>query len=670
MRRVKSWCALGMMVALWLLHGTSAAGNPVSDALSQGMVVEWSGKEAVSEPFAFEITMATKDKALNVGQAVGQPMSVAVAPGRMVSGMVEAVEQVDSATAPGLYRVRLVPSLERLHYRSASRTFYSMDAVQIAMAVLKDAGVINVEARISSPLPKKELTIQYRETDLVFVSRLLEEAGVHYHMEAGDKVVLSDANTGFLGGTSLVFNPSPGAGSSVQSFTRGQALHSGQVQAGDYNWKIPTVDQTGTAQAAVFGDLTDQLFPAGIDSQAEAQAQAGIRLAAHIVESQMCRGESTIPQLQAGQRVKLQGHPRADFNQEYVVLSVEHQRAKDYRNTFRCLPAQLAYRPKPVTIKPVVAGVVPGIVVGPPGETKFVDQYGRVKVRFPWRAIQHSALTAQGDAGFVRVGQIAAGAGSAALWLPEVGDEVLVAFEHGDPDRPVVVGSLYNGKDMPPVPLPANQQISLFRLQTPRGGRAELVFDGTPGIERLALVSGQSGVTLGANTLMLQGTTVAVASAGDFSMKSAGNLSLSTQKDVAISTGGNAVINNAGVLRATVGSDTQLSVGANLQSTVGGAAVLDYGKDLTIRVGQNLFLQTARIARLTVGEDLLMQSGRSLVANAGAMFQFVAAQTGTLQVGDSFIGLKRDGSIDIFGKDVEVRSGGNLTLKGAKILQN
>lgn len=653
---------LGMGLCMVVPPHAGAAGNPTIDALSQGAVVQFIGKEAVSEPFSFEVTIATKDKGLNVGLAIGQPITLTVAPGRTVSGMVEGLEQIDNAAAQGLYRLRLTPSLERLQYRSASRTFYSMDAVQIAMGVLKEAGVANVETRIGTVLPRKELAIQYRETDLAFVSRLLEEAGIHYHVEAGDRLVLSDANAGFPGGMPLVFNPAPGAGPAVLSFTRGQALHSGQVQAGDYNWKTPTVDQTGVAQAVVFSDLTDHLFPAGIDSKPEAQMQSAIRLAAHVAEAQICRGESTIPQLQAGQRVKLQAHPRADFNQEYVILAVEHQQGKDYRNSFRCLPAQVAYRPVPLTAKPIVAGVVPGIVVGPPGETKFVDQYGRVKVRFPWRALQHSTLGEQGDAGFVRVGQIAAGAGSAALWLPEAGDEVLVAFEHGDPDRPVIVGSVYNGKDMPPVALPANQHVSLFRQRGANGVLTEVVLDGAPGAERLFLQGQSVAVTSGGDLLERAGRTMVIESASDLSIKTGQSLSVLTQKDATVTIAGNT--------QWAIGGDAQWTVGKSLQQTVGVNHVMDIGKDLSIRAGQNYVLQIQRLVRLTAGDDAMLQVGKSLVVNAGAMFQFVAAQTGTLQVGDSFIGMKRDGSIDIFGKDVDVKSSGNLTLKGSKITQN
>lgn len=468
-----------------------AAGNPSLDMLAQGTVVQFSGKEAVSEPFAFELTLASNDKAINFALVVGQPFTMAVAPGRAASGMIESIEQLEGPGVPGLYRLRLVPSLNRLKYRSTSRTFYGMTTLDVVKTLLNEAGVTNAEYRVTAAPPPRELTVQYQESDFAFISRLMEEAGIHYHFETspnGDKVVFSDGNAGFpvLPAGKLAFSTT--ANPAMISFTRGQSLHSGHVQAGDYNWKNPAADLTASAQSPIFGDLTERIFPAGVETKADAQAQANIRLAARIAEAQQCRGESTYPQLQAGQRILMTGHPRADFNQEYVITAVEHQRtSKEYRNVFRCLPVQITFRPLPITPQPVVSGVVPGIVVGPQGETKHVDQFGRVRIRFPWRSPAHSTQTDPGDSGFVRVAQIATGVGSAALWLPDVGDEVAIAFEQGDPNRPVIVGSLYNGKDMPPVALPANKHLSMLRAQSSGSQKSEIIVDATAGNERLAL---------------------------------------------------------------------------------------------------------------------------------------------------------------------------------------
>jgi hypothetical protein len=180
--RCLSWLLTGLCVILPLI--CQAAGNPTVDALSQGTVIQFSGKEAVSEPFAFDVTLATGDKALNFAQIVGQPLTIVVAPGRVASGMVESIEQVDHAAAQGQYRIRLAPALNRLKHRSASRTFYNVAAPQIVTAVLNEAGVQNVELRIAASLPPKEMTVQYQETDFMFVSRLLEEAGIHISLRA------------------------------------------------------------------------------------------------------------------------------------------------------------------------------------------------------------------------------------------------------------------------------------------------------------------------------------------------------------------------------------------------------------------------------------------------------------------------------------------------------
>jgi type VI secretion system secreted protein VgrG len=664
--------------------------NPVVDALSAGTVVQFTGKEAVSQAYEFDVTVATNDKNLSMGSALGQPIVVSVAARRAIAGMIERIEQVDGPGAQGLYRLRIVPSMNRLKYRSASRTFYEKKLSDIVMQVLTEAGMpqSNVEFRLAAPQSVEDMTVQYQETDFAFVSRLIEAAGIHYHFEAastGDKLVFSDTNGGFpqspIGKVAFALSGTP----AVSTFARGAAVHSGQIQVGDYNWKTPTLDLTVTAPGPAFLDLTERFFPAGVDAKAESTAAAAIRLAARIAAAQACSGESTIPQLQAGQRIVLANHPRADFNQEYVITAVEHQRTgKEYGNTFRCLPSQIAFRPEPMTPVPTVAGVVPGIVTGPPGETRHVDQFGRVKVRFPWRSPAHANSPEAGDAGFVRVAQIAAGAGTAAMWLPEIGDEVLVAFEHGDLRRPVVIGSVYNGKDMPPVALPANKHLSILRQQG-ASVRTEVVFDGTPGNERLLVQSGPNSLTMvnagqtqppsiainsGGDVIERAARTLALDAASDISVKSGQSISVTSQKDAVITVGGNTNLTTGLALKASVGGDAQI--------TIGGSGGFDSAKDLFIRTGQNFLLQSARMARFTVAEDALFQTGKSFVTNSGAMFQFVAGETGTLKVGDASFLSKKDGTINIQGKNIAivgsgittVKSGGDLVLKGSKITQN
>jgi type VI secretion system secreted protein VgrG len=286
---------------------------------------------------------------------------------------------------------------------------------------------------------------------------------------------------------------------------------------------------------------------------------------------------------------------------------------------------QVVYRPLPITPQPIVSGVVSGIVVGPPGETKHVDQFGRVKVKFPWKG----PATESADSGFVRVAQIAAGVGSTAMWLPDVGDEVLVAFEHGDPRSPVVIGSLYNGKDMPPAALPANKHLSILRAQSSSGAKAELVYDATVGNERLVLQSGNQVLALGASGVTVQASSVAVSASGPL----------------------------------------QLQAGSDLVQQAGRNMAMEVGKDIALKAGQTFSLQSQLNAQLSVGGDMAIQTGKSLVTQSGAMFRFVAAQTGTIEAKTGLF-LKSPTQVSIEGADIAVKSSGNLTLKGAKISQN
>jgi type VI secretion system secreted protein VgrG len=417
-----------------------------------------------------------------------------------VAGMVENVEQMDVSGRHGQYRVRIVPSLNRLAYRSGSRTFADMNPVQIVTGLLNEAGISGFETRLNGPMSAEEITVQFQESDLAFFSRLLEREGIHYHFElspSGEKILLGDSNNVFpiIPPGKLVFGGQNTP--SITAFSRGQAMHSGRVEAGDFNWRTPQINPTATVQTPLFSDLVEGIFPALVDTHQEAQRYAAVRLGARVAKGQSCRGESTYSQLQPGFRFLLSGHPRTDFNQEYIVTGVEHQGSpKDYRNTFTCLPAAIPFLPSPVTPQPTITGVLPAIVVGPQGETKHVDNFGRVRIRFPWRKPAFSNTDGLGDSGWVRVVQIATGVGTTSLWLPDIGDEVLVAFEHGDPNRPVILGSVWNGKDMPPAPLPNDKFRSMFQSRSTSGRINEIIFDDTSGSERLLLRSGNQFLSL------------------------------------------------------------------------------------------------------------------------------------------------------------------------------
>jgi type VI secretion system secreted protein VgrG len=490
------------IIIFGLSLNAQAATNPDLDVLSRARVVKFTGTERISQPFVFDLDVTVPHPALNFAKVVGKPLRVTVAKGRTVAGIVGKIEQSGVTGRQGQYQVRLVPALNRLTYRIISRTFAEMNAVQIVNAVVNDASISGLESRISNTPTTQEISVQYQESEFAYISRLLENEGIHYHFEpsgSGVKTVLGDSNNAFpvLSPSKLVFGPRKTP--SITSFSRGLALHSGKIQAGGFNWKTPQVNLTVTATSPLFQNLVEGVFPAPVNTPQASQTFAAKRLAARVTEGQSCGGKSTYPQLQAGFRFQLVGHPRKDFNQEYVITGVEHHGTpKDYHNTFTCLPVNIVYRPAPLTPQPKIPGVMPGIVVAPQEEMKHVDEFGRVRVRFPWRNPSFSDSSQFGDSGWVRVAQIATGIGNTALWLPEVGDEVAIAFQHGDPRRPVIIGSLFNGKNAPPVQLPNNKTQTLFRSTSIPGGNIplELFIEAKAGQEQLTLRTGSQFIRI------------------------------------------------------------------------------------------------------------------------------------------------------------------------------
>ena len=491
--RLRHLFVIGLVIGLsWPAH---AAGNPDIGNLQKAKIIRFAGHEAVSTLFAFEIDVASSAPALNFMNVLGQSLTVAPVPGRVVNGLIESIEHVGRSGRSTIYRIRLVPTVAKLKYNITSRTFYQMTVSDIVSNILEGVGISAFEWRITGPLPPYEMVIQYQESDWGFVSRLLEERGIHYHFEptsTGHKIVFSDNNAGFplppKGQLMLASKGNP----RLQSFSLGQSLHAGTIRVNDYNWKNPTANLSSTATTPVFQYLREDVQPAGISVNDEAPWQAQRKLSERITQAQRCSGQSTYRHLRAGHRFTLTGHPRPDFNQEYVLTAVEHDGVdRGYRNTLTCLPSNFAYRPAQHTPRPSIAGVVPGIVVGPAGQQLYVDGHGRIRVRFPWWSSTVSNQGGQGDGGWIRVAQLAAGTGSTAMWLPEIGDEVLVAFEHGDPRRPVVIGSLYNAQDVPPAPLPGNKSMTVLRRRSVTGLKNEIIFDNAAGQELLAIQGGR-----------------------------------------------------------------------------------------------------------------------------------------------------------------------------------
>ncbi len=510
------------------------------------------GREAVSELFSFELDlMALRHLPIPFEKLLGQSATVQLTlpngVARHFNGIICRFGEAGREHEFTRYRATMVPRVWLWQKRFQSRIYQQMTVPEILGEALDG---LDVKWDLSrDQYEPRDYCVQYRESDFDFVSRLMEEEGVFYYFEhAADNhtMVVSDHSPqqpDVLPWVIRYDDVEHGLRGEVRihrweklqqvGFSKitlrdhcfelpGQNLEASEsiqetVQVGAVEHKLPLADrelecyQYPGEYAQRFdgvnpggGDRSDDLTKIYHDNERTARLRAEREAVACLDVS----GESDCLQFLPGYQFQLTRHAGADG--KYVLTSVEHEArsnapfrsvdkpsqekgAEDeltYTNRFTCIPDELPYRPERRTPKPTIAGVQTATVVGPEEEQIFVDKYGRVKVQFHWdRQGKHDADSSC----WVRVGQAWAGPRWGAFFWPRIGHEVIVAFAEGDPDQPVIVGTVYNAANMPPVELPKFKDVCGFKSCTVGGDPTTefncVMFHDTPGDEHVHIHS-------------------------------------------------------------------------------------------------------------------------------------------------------------------------------------
>ncbi|MFN7967229.1 MAG: type VI secretion system tip protein TssI/VgrG [Acidobacteriota bacterium] len=485
------------------------------DGVATGNVAGFVGIDRLASPFEYVIALdsaAAIDAESQLGR-VGR-LTVARASGSTTySGRITEFGLAAFAGGTRTYVVRLEPTLSNLMRRADYELFQGLSVTQVIQKVLTDAAVTASLFQLASTYPPLDMTVQYDENDLDFVRRLVENEGLSFHfreLAAGDQVVFSDDNAAFVAiPGSYAYRGDlvdPGTGEEyVRTFHTRSRRFSAVGRVRGYNLITPTAPAEQTSTAVGGDGERYEAYAEDIDaSRALARAQQIIeRDQVHRLERS---GTSNIPELRAGRTFTLSDSVGAGFGGSYAVTEVVHFALRDpnpacigYGNVFSAIPSTTRFRPERVTRKPVVRGSTVAKVTGPLGNTEFTDTYGRVKVKFFW---DRTGTTDENSSGWVRVA-VPSGRIADRRWVPKIGDEVLVDFLDGDPDRPVVLGSPYNADRLPP----ATDSMTLGGDLTVSGN--DLVF-GAGG--RLTGTTGSTLETLGDSDtddlLLLAGNTV------------------------------------------------------------------------------------------------------------------------------------------------------------------
>jgi len=676
-------------------------------------VIALDGREEISRPFLFDIRAVFAEPDGGVAWLIDRPARLTIkgpSGTRHFHGLIGHAERGATQSDGIEHHLSLVPSLWRLAHRQTSRIFQELTLPEVVTSVLNEAGLDgSFGFALDGSYDPEETLVQYQESDFDFVSRLTEEAGLYYavaHQDGQHRIVFGDGELGRLpppGGGTLVAPYRLGGGQAreeVTAFRQGDGLRSGKVALREFDFETPASYLDAEATGARFADLAHFSYPGRFESENEGQVLAARRLEGYVAEAQAHFGESTVLRLLPGSVFTLKGYPRRDSAGDYLVVRVVHRlRSKGaeeplgYENSFACLPADLPFRPERSTPRPAAPGLQSATVVGQSGEEIHVDEFGRIKVQFHWDRL---GTNDEHASAWLRVAQPWAGAGWGALFLPRVGQEVVVAFLHGDLRRPIVLGGLYNERNMPRFALPEHRTRSGFvSKSTPNGrGGNELIFEDKAGAEELILraqkdlnltVGNDSGVeiandehhgvghhrsrTVGVSETIQVGADQSVTVGGAKTESVAGNRTETVGINASETVGAGMELTVGGAYKVTVGAMlTQQITGAQVEN-VGSNRTLTVGADLTHQIGGDMTQQAAGDWHLRVGRDADETVAKSYRLRARTV-SIEAQDQLALKCGRAQIVLKKNGDIDIKGADISIKGSGNVTIKGRKVTTN
>jgi type VI secretion system secreted protein VgrG len=453
-----------------------------------------SGREELGRLSHYDVELFSEKDDVNPNALLGELMTVNVAlPSgelRHFQGHVSRFARIGWAHRYVVHRATLRPWLWLLTRRINCRIFQDLSLPDVIAKVFRDYGFANFEVNLTGTYPVREYVVQFRESDFAFVSRLMEEAGIYYffrHTADSHTLVLVDDPVSHdpVPGYAQVpfYPPNTRVDEYFDHWTSTAEVQSGGFVLTDYNFKTPGANllvERSDPRAHANADLSRFEYPGGYEVAGDGSELARVRVEEQEAEFERYQGDASCRGLATGHTFELTKYPRADQNKNYLAIaagytiateSYESQAAAGPREDFRCsvtaLDAKVAFRPLRSTPRPRMAGPQTATVVGQAGEEIWTDEHGRVRLQFHW---DREGKSDENSSCWVRVGQFWAGGGFGAQFIPRIGQEVIVDFLGGDPDRPIVVGSVYNGLNHPPFPLPQNATQSGIKTQSSKGG--------------------------------------------------------------------------------------------------------------------------------------------------------------------------------------------------------
>jgi type VI secretion system secreted protein VgrG len=675
------------------------------------------GTEGISELFHYKLDLlATTDSSIDATQIVGKRVCVGILADdsgkqRYINGIVSSFEMLNVDEEFSAYRATIVPSLWILTLNKNTRCYQNKTVIDIIKAVLSPYS-ISPSVQTSNTYAPLEYCTQYRETDFAFISRLMEQHGILYyfqHTSTDHTLTLYDTSNKLSDcpiKSTFKFRPEPGDQEGrydfvVDEITSRSTLVTGKYTAWDYSFvRYQTIMGTAMNTAGPLGANSNEdydyaqatpyikLDASDTNMKALEDAFTTVRRDVGDDGTLVVEGESNAICMQTGYSFTLSEHQQAALNAKYLIVHLELkvQQIPSYRskttdapepftNRFIATPFSTPYRPPFRTEKPVVYGMHTGKVVVSSGEDSHLDKYGRVNVQFWWDRLRQSNTP---DNTWLRVAQSWAGKGWGTYYWPRVDDEVLIGFMEGDPDQPIVVGSVYNGANMPKYDLPGHYTLSGILTRSSKGGGAdnanELRFEDLKGSEQIYInaerdfdthvendmhleVDKEQHITIKTNHFEEVDGDSHLLIKGKYYEEIDGDRHRTLKGKHTEEIDGDRHHNIKGKHVVQVGGDREHTVSGNLKESIGANSHISVTSNLNHQVGQNY--------SLTVGQNFAAQASMNFDVSApmqislscGANSIFLSSEGIGLNGEGGFISITPAG-ITISGMLVNINSAG------------
>jgi type VI secretion system secreted protein VgrG len=625
------------------------------------------GSEALSELGEYQLDLLSEASDLKIDAVLGHPLSVKLDASadvvREFNGIVTRFVMTGRRGRYASYQATVRPWLWFLTRSADCRIFQGKNAVEIIKKIFKKYALADFDLeQLSAQPPVMPYCVQYRETDFAFVSRLLERFGIYYffrHAAGRHTMVLADSpasHQAIAGKATLQYAPDAdgraGAQETVHSWQAGGEILSDAYTLAAFNFETPAVALTAKSKdRRAYDDAAGNLemydYPGAFQERAAGESEARIRLESIAAGYLTVQGAATAATLAPGFLFKLSDHPRKDQNGEMLVVGASYQLYSDryqaepalgaadvhalpppFACQFRAIAKGGVFRGAQHTARPLMRGPQTAFVVGNPGDEIWTDEYGRVKIRFHWDRIGDESKNADECSCWVRVAQAWAGKRFGQIFIPRVGQEVVVSFLEGDPDQPLVTGAVYNARNMPPLALPEQASRSTIKTNSTKGGEGfnEIRFEDKKNAEEVFIQAERDF-----NRVVKNNDTLKVG----FEKKDKGDQTIAICHDQSLE----------------VGNDRKVHV----------------KNDQTVGVDNNLATTVKNDETRTVGNNQTIKVSGELKAKAGKTIVLEAATSIELKVGGSSIKIEA-GKVTITAPEIALKANGMMSLKAGGIL--